>query len=46
MIHHVPQSGLTALAVAGPVERGVRPHCRGVVSGELELEQLDRTEHH
>ena len=27
MMHHVPQSGLTALAVAGPVERGVRPHC-------------------
>jgi hypothetical protein len=27
MMHHVPQAGLTALAVAGPVERGVRPHC-------------------
>ena len=26
MMHHVPQAGLTALAVAGPVERGVRPH--------------------
>jgi hypothetical protein len=24
MMHHVPQAGLTALAVAGPVERGVR----------------------
>ena len=23
-MHHVPQLGLTALAVAGPVERGVR----------------------
>ena len=23
-MHHVPQAGLTALAVAGPVERGVR----------------------
>jgi hypothetical protein len=27
MMHHVPQAGLTALAVAGPVERVVRPHC-------------------
>jgi hypothetical protein len=26
MMHHVPQAGLTALAVAGPVERVVRPH--------------------
>jgi len=25
MMHHVPQAGLTALAVAGPVERVVRP---------------------
>jgi hypothetical protein len=25
MMHHVPQLGLTALAVAGPVERVVRP---------------------
>ncbi len=25
-MHHVPQLGLTALAVAGPVERVVRPH--------------------
>ena len=24
-MQHVPQAGLTALAVAGPVERGVRP---------------------
>jgi hypothetical protein len=26
MMHHVPQPGLTVPAVAGPVERGVRPH--------------------
>lgn len=25
-MHHVPRTRLTALAVAGPVERGVRPH--------------------
>ena len=31
-MHHVPQAGLTALAVAGPVvQRGVKPH-----RGELE----------
>jgi hypothetical protein len=34
-MHHVPQLGLTALAVAGPVERGVRPHSRQ--TGELLL---------
>ena len=27
MMHHVPQAGLAALAVAGPVERGVSPLC-------------------
>jgi hypothetical protein len=27
-MHHVPQAGLTALAVAGPVERRVRPRAR------------------
>ena len=27
MMHHVPQAGLAALAVAGPVERVVRQHC-------------------
>jgi hypothetical protein len=26
MMHHVPQAGLAALAVAGPVERVVRRH--------------------
>jgi hypothetical protein len=26
MMHHVPQAGLTTLAVADPVERGVRRH--------------------
>jgi hypothetical protein len=26
MMHHVPQLGLTVPAVAGPVERVVRPH--------------------
>ena len=26
MMHHVPQAGLTVPAVAGPVERVVRPH--------------------
>jgi hypothetical protein len=28
MMHHVPQAGLTVLAVAGPVERVVRRHLR------------------
>ena len=27
MMHHVPRTRLTVLAVAGPVERGVRQHC-------------------
>ena len=32
-MHHVPQTGLTALAVAGPVERVVRPHRRTRLAG-------------
>jgi hypothetical protein len=30
MMHHVPQLRLTALAVAGPVERGVRRHLQRI----------------
>jgi hypothetical protein len=32
-MHHVPQAGLTALAVAGPVERVVRPHLPAGMGG-------------
>ena len=49
-MHHVPQLGLTALAVAGPVERVVRPQrpsgsgepgdlpCRYIMHGGYDLE--------
>ena len=36
MMHHAPQPGLTVLAVAGPVERGVRPH-RATLASEAGL---------
>jgi hypothetical protein len=35
MMHHVPQAGLTALAVAGPVERVVRPHSLVLLMSDL-----------
>ena len=33
MMHHVPQPGLTVPAVAGPVERGVRPRSHPATLG-------------
>ena len=36
-MHHVPQAGLTALAVAGPVERGVRPRSAAVARCSRQL---------
>jgi hypothetical protein len=35
MMHYVPQPGLTVPAVAGPVERVVRPHRADAVGLEL-----------
>jgi hypothetical protein len=44
MMHHVPQAGLTVPAVAGPVERVVRPHCvrARVLQRDLLPEDLDQ----
>jgi hypothetical protein len=38
MMHHVPQPGLTVPAVAGPVERVVRPRRAGAGCLQLALD--------
>jgi hypothetical protein len=45
MMHQVPQSGLTALAVAGPVERVVRRHSPRCINGfQLEAPAIAKRE--
>jgi hypothetical protein len=44
MMHHVPQAGLAALAVAGPVERVVRRHCALAQFAPAAAPQLDQVE--
>lgn len=47
MMHQVPQAGLTALAVAGPVERVVRPHwaVAGTLPTVLKLGPVEALRH-
>lgn len=42
-MHQVPQAGLTALAVAGTVERWVRRHCSAAGSRRLKLTRTRST---